>query len=128
MPPDYSTPVGQLRMLLGDTGEVYLFSDAQMQAYLALYHDNIKRAAGAALLTVAANQALLLKYVKTDDLTIDGPKVAAELRLQAAAWDSEGQADDALDDEFFMIAYPRSNNCDLDEYVEHAVPHFWWNV
>jgi len=54
-PPNYSTAIGQVRLLIPDTEQLdnldnvattaeYLFSDAQIQALLSLYSDNVKRA------------------------------------------------------------------------------------
>lgn len=126
-PPDPSTPVGQVRYLVDDIDEdAYVFTDAQLQAFLVLYKGNIKRAAAQALYVVAQNTALLYKYVKTDDLLVDGVKVAAELRQRAAALDNDGKADDDAAEEFFDIYYPAGGRCKW-EYEETAVPHGWWN-
>jgi len=108
-PPDYSTPVGQVRSLMNDVDDPYVFTDAQVQAWLAIYNDNIKLAAAQGLYTVAADSILLLKYVKTDDLLVDGQKVSSELRQLADRLHDEGQAEDALDDEFFYVTYPVSS-------------------
>ena len=55
-PPDYSTAIGQVRLLVPDTEQLdnlanptadasYLFNDSQIQAFLTLYSNNVKRAA-----------------------------------------------------------------------------------
>lgn len=101
-PPDYSTAIGQVRLLIPDTeqlGDVpaYLFSDPQIQALLALYSNNVKRAAAQAKLVLATSEALINKVIKTYDYQTDGAKLGAELRAQAAELKAEADRDD-LDD------------------------------
>lgn len=106
---DYTTPEGQVRLLIPDTDEDnQLFPDDAIKAYLSLYDDNIKRAAASALDAVASSTVMLLKYVKTDDLTVDGPAVGKELRLRARALREEADADDLEDamNEGFQIVNP----------------------
>lgn len=90
-PPDYSTPLGQLRALLSQTKQFvdpqnptapadYLISDAQLQAYIAINKDGLFGAAADALLAIATNEALVSKKIRTEDLQTDGPAVAGELR------------------------------------------------
>lgn len=90
-PPDYSTPVGQLRALLSQTKQYsdpqnplaapdYLIPDAQLQAYIAINHDGLFGAAADAMLALATNEALISKKIRTEDLQTDGPAVAGELR------------------------------------------------
>jgi hypothetical protein len=113
-PPDYLTSVGETRLLIPDTAVDadldYLFSDTQISALLRLYNDNVKRAAAQAKDIIATDQVLLLKVVKTDDLAVDGAKVAAELRAQAKAL--RDQADYDIESEvfdYFQIVYPNSS-------------------
>lgn len=101
-PADYSTAIGQVRLLIPDTeqlGDVpaYLFSDPQIQALLALYSNNVKRAAAQAKLVLATSEALINKVIKTYDYQTDGAKLGAELRAQAAELKAEADRDD-LDD------------------------------
>lgn len=105
---DYTTPVGQIRLLIPDTAEPYLFSDDELKAYLAISRDNIKRAAANAVDAIAGSTVMLLKLVKTDDLTVDGPAVSKELRARAAALRNEADADDMEDamSEGFQIINP----------------------
>lgn len=90
---DLTTDVGRVRLLIPDrvAGDI-LFEDEELEAFLALESGNVRRAAALALETVAADQALTLKVIKTLDLTTDGAKVAEallkraeKLREQAAA-------------------------------------------
>lgn len=93
-PPEYSTPLGQLRALLSQTKQYvdpqnptapadYLIPDAQLQAYIAINKDGLFGAAADALLALATNEALVSKKIRTEDLQTDGPAVAGELRRMA---------------------------------------------
>lgn len=105
---EYDTPIGQVRLLIPDTAEPFTFTDEEIQAYLSISKDNIKRAAANALDAIASSTVMLLKLVKTDDLTVDGPAVGKELRLRARALRDEADADDLEDamSEGFQIINP----------------------
>jgi len=105
---EYDTPIGQVRLLVPDTAEPFVFTDEEIQAYLSISKDNIKRAAANALDAIASSTVMLLKLVKTDDLTVDGPAVGKELRLRARALRDEADADDLEDamSEGFQIINP----------------------
>ena len=101
-PPDYSTAIGHVRLLIPDTEQLgdtpsYLFSDPQIQAFLTLYSNNVKRAAAQAKLVLATSEALINKVIKTYDFQTDGAKLGAELRAQAAELRAEAEKDE-LDD------------------------------
>jgi hypothetical protein len=117
IPPDYSTAIGQVRLLVPDTEVLedltdplkpleYVFNDAQIQAFLALYGSNVKRAAAAAKLVLATSEALISKVIKTDDLSTDGAKLGAELRAQAEVLKAEADEEDSSD-AFTVVEYPR---------------------
>jgi predicted ATPase len=98
-PPDYSTSIGQVRLLIPDTEQLgdtpaYLFSDPQIQAFLSLYGNNVKRAAAQAKLVLATSEALINKVIKTYDFQTDGAKLGAELRAQAAELRAEAERDE----------------------------------
>ena len=84
---DYSTSLGQVRLLIADVDEtgLLLFTDAQINAFLTLESGNVRLAAAQALDTIASSEALVSKKIRTQDLQTDGPAVAAELRERAAA-------------------------------------------
>ncbi len=117
-PPNYSTTIGQVRLLIPDVEQLdnldntssaveYLFSDAQIQALLSLYSDNVKRAAAQAKLILATSEALINKVIRTTDYTTDGAKLGAELRAQAKALQDEATADDLVESyETFIVAPP----------------------
>jgi hypothetical protein len=107
-PPDYSTAIGQVRLLIPDVEQLdnladptasaaYLFNDSQIQAFLTLYSDNVKRAAAQAKLVLATSEALINKVIRTADYTTDGAKLGAELRAQAAELKAEADKDEAED-------------------------------
>ena len=120
-PPNYSTAVGQVRLLIPDVeqlnnprdpeaADAYIFNDEQIAAFVALYNDNVKRAAAQAKLVLATSEALISKVIKTDDLSTDGAKLGAELRAQAAELRKEADQDDLLDasDAFDIIGFPKT--------------------
>lgn len=105
---DYSTPAGQVRLLIADLitdddeGN-QVFNDAQIAGFVALARDgNVKRAAALALRAVAANEVLVQKRIKLLDLSTDGPSEAAALRALAA--DLTAEADSEDDGAAFAIA------------------------
>jgi hypothetical protein len=96
-PPQYDTPLGQLRALLFQTQQYpdpanpeapadYLISDDQLSAYIAINGDKLYSAAVDALLAIATNESLISKKIRTEDLSTDGPAVAAELRRTAETY------------------------------------------
>jgi hypothetical protein len=115
-PPDYATGVGQVRLLIPDTEPLldpsgvhdhaeYIFSDAQVQAFLTLYSNNVKRAAAQAKLVLATSESLINKVIRTADYTTDGAKLGAELRAQAKQLQEEADKDDLVDsyDDSFIV-------------------------
>jgi hypothetical protein len=115
-PPDYATGVGQVRLLIPDTEQLldpsgvhdhgeYIFSDAQVQAFLTLYSNNVKRAAAQAKLVLATSESLINKVIRTADYTTDGAKLGAELRAQAKHLQEEADKDDLVDsyDDSFIV-------------------------
>jgi hypothetical protein len=107
-PPNYATAIGQVRLLIPDVEQLpnladpeaatqYIFNDAQIQAFLTLYSNNVKRAAAQAKLVLATSEALINKVIRTADYTTDGAKLGAELRAQAAELKAEADKDEAED-------------------------------
>ena len=81
---DYSTDVNKVRLLISDTDYTNLiFSDEQIEAYLALEENEIYHAAAMAIETIATNQALTLKVLELLNLKTDGAKLADSLRKHA---------------------------------------------
>lgn len=83
---DYSTPAGQVRLLVPDTdADNQIFDDSAITAFLTLENNNVRMAAALALDTIASSEVMVSKVIKTQDLQVDGAKVAAELRARAQA-------------------------------------------
>jgi hypothetical protein len=107
-PPDYSTAIGQVRLLIPDVEQLgnpadasvdseYLFNDSQIQAFVTMYGSSIKRAAAQAKLVLATSEALINKVISTYDLKTDGAKLGAELREQAKQLREEAIEDEQED-------------------------------
>jgi len=120
-PPDYTTVIGQIRLLIPDTDQLadpadssataeYIFDDHQIQAFATLYSNNVKRAAAQAKLVLATSEALINKVIRTDDLQTDGAKLGAELRAQAAELNKQADQDDFIDayDAFEIVDFNRN--------------------
>lgn len=95
MPIDYTTPTGQVRLLIADVDETaLLLADDQVRGLLAMHGvpadaadapvAAVRRAAADALDTIASSEALVSKKIRSQDLNTDGPAVAAALRAHAA--------------------------------------------
>lgn len=100
-PPDFTSEVGQLRVLVSDTEQypeyavadgtsAYMFSDEQLGVYLSLF-PNIFFAAAACIDALASNEALVSKKIRTEDLATDGAAVANSMRAHAVALRAQGQ-------------------------------------
>lgn len=114
---DPNTATGEVRLLISDVTEPTIFSDDEIQAFLAMRKNNPMRAAASALMAIANNEALLYKYVRTDDLTLDGVKGATELRLQARQLENQANDEEA---EFFTLTFPDCGGYSRGlEYEEH---------
>jgi len=123
-PPNYATAIGQVRLLIPDTeqldnlanpsvADAYIFDDYQIQAFLSLYSNNVKRAAAQAKLVLATSEALINKVIRTADYTTDGAKLGAELRAQAKALQDEADKDDLADAyETSFIVVPQTTKWD----------------
>lgn len=90
------TPRAQVRLLISDTSDDPVFADAEIDTFLALEDDVVKRGAALAFETIAGDEVLTSKVIRTQDLSTDGTKVAAELRAQAAAWRVQAGEEDGF--------------------------------
>jgi hypothetical protein len=111
-PPDYTTAVGQVRLLIPDVEQLgdtpaYIFSDPQISAFLSMYNNSIKRAAAQAKLVLATSESLINKVIRTYDFQTDGAKLGAELRAQAQALQAEADRDDLEESsDTFIVTAP----------------------
>lgn len=98
---DFSSPVGQVRVLIPDLRKLedlrdlrneprYLFADEEIEAFLAVNGGNVKLSAADACDAIGMDKALQLLVLKTDDKQTDGAKLLAaivgrarQLRAQA---------------------------------------------
>jgi len=98
---DYSTDVAKVRLMISDIDDTdQIFNDSAITAFLDMALDgNLKRAAAAALLSIAVNEVLVQKRIKILDLSTDGPAQAIQLRL-AAKLLTEQADDEEVDDAF----------------------------
>lgn len=88
---DPTVDVGKVRLLAGDVPDEQddaVFDDDEIDAFLALADGDVRRAAATCLRANAANEALLAKRIRLQDVETDGPAVARELRQQADALDA----------------------------------------
>jgi hypothetical protein len=97
MPIDYTTAVGQVRLLANDVDEDpggQVFTDDQINSFLALEAGNVKRAAAQAVDTIADNEALCSKVITDHQLTTDGAKLADSLRKRATTLRAQADVED----------------------------------
>jgi len=121
-PVDLGSNIGRVRVLLGDTdptnvvnnvGEYLFFSDAEIESILTMYSDSPQLAAARCLETIAGSQALLLKSWSSDDLTVNGDRIAKELRETAKQLRAEALASESSE-AFEIIPF----------HMHHHVPEY----
>ena len=102
--------IKQVRHLIADLDtDNQLLDDDQLRTYLELndwadgYKPGVYRAAADALDAIATSETLTSKKIRTQDLSTDGPAVAAELRKQAAGLRARADEEDAKNDSFFQV-------------------------
>ena len=105
----------------------YLLPDEAIQAFIDLRSGGIYGASADALRAMAANEILIGKVIRTQDLATDGAKVGDALRLLAREYDKRQNDDDdaeALSEFAFEIVnynYPLSNPEDSLIYLQRWV-------
>ena len=135
-PVDFDTDVGKVRVLLGDTEaenvescvvEYMYFVDAEVTAFLEMYGGNVKLAAARSMETIAASQALLLKSWSSDDLAVNGDRIAESLRKIAAQLRAEALADESS--EYFNLISMYVEGSDYNDFAEREFypKRTWWN-
>jgi hypothetical protein len=139
-PADLSTPIGQIRSIIGDVtyvplvppeegfGDYTNFSDAQLQSYLTTGGNSIPYAVGYAYLGLAAQFAADSLKVTTDDEVVDLTKRSADMRAIASEWFNRGDSAAAADeDAYFTIVYPEFDKYEPEWPPELAAPDIeWW--
>lgn len=93
---------GQVRLLCTDTdvaggADTQFFQDDEIDFFLTLMTNNVLRAAAIALLTIAAQETLLMKRIKLLDLHTDGPAEARALRELADVYQEKATLAEAAE-------------------------------
>lgn len=117
---DYTTPTGKVRLLIADLSDPPLLSEEILNGYLGM-HDavdpqiGVLRAAADALDAIATSESLISKKIRTQDLSTDGPAVAADLRKRAAQLRHQAIELEAEQNSFFGViplGYPHSHEAE----------------
>lgn len=117
-----TTPVGQVRVLLGDTdpvqvgvgdtGTYVLYSDAELEAMVAIFGGSVKRAGAQAIRSAAVAKAMTLGKWRTDDLSVDYAAVAEAMRKAAQDLDDSANGDDIRSSaDIFELIFPDQGVC-----------------
>lgn len=96
--PTESGAVALVRLRISDTStnpSEQLLTDDQLTLLLGEHDGSTYRAAADALRTIAASEVLISKKIRTQDLSTDGPAVAASLRALADDYDAKADAEEA---------------------------------
>lgn len=119
-PLDPLTAVGQLRLLISDSqvrsdpmnpsaAAEYYYSDDFLTGFLLMNDDNIWFSAADALSAMAANESLVSKKIRKENLQTDGPAVTNALRLLAQDYRARGnkaqESADAADGTFIIVDF-----------------------
>lgn len=123
-PAEQEKQVKQVRALIADLDTTNpIFTDEQLTTYLELndwdtsYKQGVYRAAADGLDAIATSEVLVSKKIRTQDLSTDGPAVAAELRKQASALRAKADEEDAKADSFFqIIPFGGTHGAEGEEY------------
>lgn len=111
---DYTSPIGQVRVLIPDLRKLedlrdlrneprYLFTDDEILAFLAINNGNVKRAAADACDAVGMDKALQLLVLKTDDKQTDGAKLLDAIVKRAKTLREQAKEDDENNLSFDVI-------------------------
>lgn len=101
---DPTNSIGRMRLILSDKdGTNVFFEDEELQAFLSMAGD-VRRAAADAMDAMASNQAMVLKVIRTLNLSTDGAATARALREHAKTLREQADVADAGDGGLFEIA------------------------
>lgn len=107
-PLEPETPVGQFRLVYGDTHSTPYdpvepgfqnydeLSDSEIEAFLVAGGDSLNRAIGYYYLSLAGAAAKTARQIKDYDLQVDTTKRAADLRAIAQWWFDQADNDDVI--------------------------------
>ena len=89
--------VDDVRLLISDLDTAnQLFTDDEIQRFLALRQHDPTLAAATALRAIAGNEAQLLKVMRLQDIQTDGAALSRELRQLADAFERQADEDEDL--------------------------------
>ena len=99
---DITTDRGRVRLLCTDTdvaggAPAQYFQDDEIDFFLTAMSGSVLRAAAIALLTIAAQEVLLMKRIRLLDLSTDGPAEARALRELADVYQEKATLAEAAD-------------------------------
>ncbi|MFZ1361344.1 MAG: hypothetical protein WAS05_00205 [Candidatus Nanopelagicales bacterium] len=95
--------INKVRLLIPDLDpDDLVFTNEQITEFLDM-EGTVKRAAAQALDTIASNEAMVSKQIRTNNLQTNGPAVAAELRSRARALRGQDATEQAGEAEFGII-------------------------
>lgn len=105
-------PLELVRLLIPDVDDTnQIFTDTQINGYLQIAGNNVRRAAALAIRAIAVDEALLFKVVRTDDQQVNGALVAQTLLNNAKRLEDEADREDALTaNENFELIFPCDDN------------------
>lgn len=100
-----------VRLLIPDLAPApnQIFTDNQVEQFLTLSDQKVFLAAARALEVVAADEALVYKIVRTDDLSVNGVTGAVQVLLERAKGlrNDQDKADiESSPDEGFVLIFP----------------------
>jgi hypothetical protein len=136
-PLDPLSPIGKLRVLVGDTqtspleepefgfADYAVFDDDALEAALSAADGNQYRAAGNLLAVMAAEYMQLGKSVRTDDLSIDTRSRGKDLFEVARSFWDQAVAVDATAGDSFLAIVPFAGRAPQHPYIRpEATPHY----
>lgn len=101
---DYTSDLGKIRVLTGDTDEsLFFLTDEELTVLMSLSGGGLYETAAEALEVMATKMAIIQQKIKTLDLQTDGPAVAKSLMDRAAQMRERVTA---VDDEDFELIDP----------------------
>lgn len=114
---DFTSDVGKVRLLIADLDATsFVVSDDIIGGYLVLNDDSTLLAAADCLDAIATSEVLLGKKIRTQDLSTDGPAVAAELRAQAARLRARAEEESGSGSFFDVIPFCPESHAEGEEY------------
>lgn len=103
---DTTGNIGKIRLMIPDRVEVQvIFQDDELDAFLSLEGDSLKRATALAIETIATDEALVQKVMENQGLKTDGAKLSDALIKRAKMLREQAALDDTDEvDNGFAIA------------------------